>query len=97
MNEWIIQWLTQYVLVLLLDESAFLNESLAWFKDKYILTAPFCQLNVIDTSSFEVPNYFQKVINSIRVYIWTINFYPSTFWFEKTVKLFHLWQISCSL
>ncbi len=28
-------------LVSLLDESAFLNESLEWFKDKYILKAQF--------------------------------------------------------
>ncbi len=39
-----IQWLTQDVLGLLLDESAFLNESLVWFKDKYILTAQFRHL-----------------------------------------------------
>ncbi len=75
-----IQLLTQDVLVSLLDESAFLNESLVWFKDKYILTAPF-HYNVINKSSFEVSNYFQKMIYSIliatvhiRVYIWTINF-----------------------
>ncbi len=40
-----IQWLTQDLLVSLLDESVFwmnlLNE---WFKDKYILTAPFRHL-----------------------------------------------------
>ncbi len=39
---------------------------------------------VIDKSTFEVSNYFQKVMYSIliatvhRVYIWTINVYPST-------------------
>ncbi len=63
--EWMIKWLTQDVLVSLLDESAFLNESLIWFKNTYILIAPFRHLwrnNVIDKSSFEVSNYFQKVI-----------------------------------
>ncbi len=61
-----IQWLTQDVLGSLLDESVFLNESLVWFKHKYILTAHFRHLyrrnNVIDKSTFEVSNYFQKAI-----------------------------------
>ncbi len=61
-----IQWLTQDVLGSLLDESVFLNESLVWFKHKYILTAHFRHLyrrnNVIDKSTFDVSNYFQKAI-----------------------------------
>ncbi len=93
-----IQWLTQDVLGSLLDESVFLNESLVLFKYKYILTALFATYrrnNVIDKSTFEVSNYFQKVIYSIliatvhiRVYIWTINFYPSTsvIWMFVTQK-----------
>ncbi len=64
-----IQWLAQHLLVLLLDESVFLNESLVWFKDKYILTAPFH--NYCTTcnyqSLFELSNYFQKVIYSILI------------------------------
>ncbi len=55
-----IQWLTQDVLGSLLDESVFLNESLVWFKHKYILTAHFRHLQVIDKSTFEVSNYFQN-------------------------------------
>ncbi len=42
--EWMIQWLTQDILGSLLDESVFLNESLVWFKHKYILTAHFRHL-----------------------------------------------------
>ncbi len=40
----IYELLTQDVLVSLLDESASLNESLVWVKDKYILTDPFRHL-----------------------------------------------------
>ncbi len=66
--ELMIQWLTQDSL---LDELMLLNT--------------YWSNNVIDESLFEASNYFQKLIYSIliatvyiRVYIQTINFYPSS-------------------